>query len=161
MSHFFTLTASGQASESLPRKLKEGELMNGIVNTDTPKISFEAMNMQPVSKTLNNRISIVCRITLLDNSNNITKDLGTGFLIGKGLLLTNNHVIPDKKTASKALVWFHYEKGNQKNAIQVHCNPDKNNGGLFITNESDKDSKIGKDNLDFTILALESKPEGL
>lgn len=35
---------------------------------------------------------------------------GTGFLVGKNLLITNNHVLPDKETAAGATVEFNYEQ---------------------------------------------------
>ncbi|MDD7936943.1 serine protease [Actinomycetospora lutea] len=36
---------------------------------------------------------------------------GTGFLVGRRLLLTNNHVLPDASTAASALVEFDFELG--------------------------------------------------
>jgi V8-like Glu-specific endopeptidase len=36
--------------------------------------------------------------------------MGTGFLVAPGLLMTNNHVVPDLKTATRTQVEFHYER---------------------------------------------------
>jgi len=36
--------------------------------------------------------------------------LGTGFLVRKNLLITNNHVISDKEDARRSKIWFNYQK---------------------------------------------------
>jgi V8-like Glu-specific endopeptidase len=45
----------------------------------------------------------VCRL-LLDNGG-----LGTGFLVSRGLLLTNNHVLPTPQSAQNAIAEFNYQ----------------------------------------------------
>jgi S1-C subfamily serine protease len=52
---------------------------------------------------------------------NFGAEEGTGFLVGNGLLLTNNHVIPDKETADSSSVEFDRESnqyGEPKRAEQ-------------------------------------------
>lgn len=50
----------------------------------------------------------VCRIKVLARPAT-PSDYGTGFLITPGLLLTNNHVLPNAKTANRSLAEFGYE----------------------------------------------------
>ena len=50
----------------------------------------------------------VCRIKVVATDGD-PPVYGTGFLIAPGLLLTNNHVLPDENTASSSLAEFNYE----------------------------------------------------
>ncbi|MFA1627613.1 DNA/RNA non-specific endonuclease [Rhizobium mongolense] len=50
----------------------------------------------------------VCRIKILGRPAS-PPDYATGFLITSGLLLTNNHVLPDAETAANSLAEFGYE----------------------------------------------------
>ncbi|MGR9207474.1 DNA/RNA non-specific endonuclease (plasmid) [Rhizobium leguminosarum] len=50
----------------------------------------------------------ICRIKILGRPAT-PPDYGTGFLITPGLLITNNHVLPDFETASYSLAEFAYE----------------------------------------------------
>ncbi|MES5866643.1 trypsin-like peptidase domain-containing protein [Bacillus cereus group sp. RP32] len=59
----------------------------------------------------------------------------SGFLVGKDLLLTNNHVFPDASTANQAVIRFNFENdihGNPKPNDDYYCNA----GQFFYTNES-------------------------
>ncbi len=46
-----------------------------------------------------------------------TRGYGTGFLVGDGLLLTNNHVLPDRDTAGFAEVQAYYERDKFGNEL--------------------------------------------
>lgn len=53
--------------------------------------------------------------------------LGTGFLIGNGLLITNNHVLPNPKDAATAKIWFNYEEtasNAQSEVAEFDLDPD-------------------------------------
>ncbi|AQR93670.1 endonuclease [Clostridium saccharoperbutylacetonicum] len=78
----------------------------------------------------------VCRIST-------PSGLGTGFLIDKGLLMTNNHVIENKEIAKESFAEFYYEK--DKEIVKVNLKPDE----IFITSPLD--------DLDFTIVSCDIK----
>lgn len=78
----------------------------------------------------------VCRITTPAGT------LGTGFLIDKGIIITNNHVIEDQNAAEGSFAEFYYEEG--KTSILVNIKPSE----LFISSP--------KEDLDFTIVACET-----
>ncbi len=80
------------------------------------------------------RSKAVCRIST-------PRSYGTGSLIGKGILLTNNHVLRSRQVADGSVAEFFYEEGKQK--IIVDILPDQ----LFITNKA----------LDFTIVGCDMK----
>src|SRR5579862_3526495 len=64
---------------------------------------------------LSNRRFAVCRIVLANGRG------GTGFLIGKDLILTNNHVLDNPETALKAkVVFFHTTKSK---GVEVGLDP--------------------------------------
>lgn len=57
---------------------------------------------------------------------------GTGFLVAPGLLLTNNHVLPDAETAAAASARFNYEQdpaGELLASVYHRCAPDR----FFLT----------------------------
>ncbi|MDH3677616.1 MAG: trypsin-like peptidase domain-containing protein [Nitrosopumilus sp.] len=73
--------------------------------------------------------------------------VGTGFLIGPDIIMTNNHVIKSKQDAQNAIIEFNYELGvdtQPKNSESFTLKPDS----IFITNSR----------LDFTIVRVEGKP---
>lgn len=67
--------------------------------------------------------------------------LGTGFLIGRSFLMTNNHVLSNKGEAEGSVAEFGYEEGEDITRIAIEPNR------LFITDE----------NLDFTIVACDGR----
>lgn len=70
---------------------------------------------------------------------------GTGFLVSDRLLLTNNHVIPDKASALEMLVEFRYELGlNQRPPVPIRFELDPD--AFFETDQTN--------DLDFTLIAL-------
>lgn len=82
-------------------------------------------------------------ITLIDTG----KWLGTGFMIGYNLLLTNNHVLPDQSSLDNTIFRFNYQltfDGQEEKVKQYSAKP----RGCFYTNES----------LDFTVIELEGTP---
>lgn len=78
------------------------------------------------------RAKAVCRIVT-------QRSLGTGFLVANGFVMTNNHVIEDRATASGTRAEFGFD-GNQT-PVTVQLRPDR----FFITDET----------LDFTIVACD------
>ena len=70
---------------------------------------------------------------------------GTGFLIAPRVLITNNHVLPNRTVAARAMANFHFEvnlKDQPLDPIAVALAPD----ALFFTSP--------KEELDFTVVAL-------
>lgn len=73
--------------------------------------------------------------------------LGTGFLVGPRVLMTNNHVLRSASSASDAVARFNFEEdidGNLRPVDDYRCRPDL----LFATNSR----------LDYTIVALDGRP---
>jgi S1-C subfamily serine protease len=82
---------------------------------------------------------------------------GTGFLIGRDVLLTNNHVISSEVKARKAVIHFNYEKdidGNDTVVRKVRCAPSSG----FQTSKA-LDSGADADHLDYTVVKL-AEPVG-
>ncbi|HEX7184437.1 MAG TPA: trypsin-like peptidase domain-containing protein [Thermoanaerobaculia bacterium] len=84
-----------------------------------------------------NRARAVCRIVTRDS-------LGTGFLIARGVLMTNNHVLESASAASGSIAEFGFEERGVRIAAAIQ--PDR----LFITNVD----------LDFTIVAVDDSRIG-
>lgn len=76
----------------------------------------------------------VCRIST-------ETSLGTGFLIARGILMTNNHVLETKEVAAASVAEFGFEEGRDLQRVPIE--PDR----LFITDEG----------LDFTIVACDDQ----
>ncbi|MBK5447506.1 trypsin-like peptidase domain-containing protein [Bacillus sp. TH22] len=88
----------------------------------------------------------VARILLAPLPNGDTV-VGTGFLIDKDLLLTNNHVFPTKESTIGAKIQFNYQKDLANNFLPVDeysCESDV----LFITDPE----------LDYTVVKLNNNP---
>lgn len=77
----------------------------------------------------------VCRIKTARN-------LGTGFLIAPGILMTNNHVLGSKNEAQDSVAEFGFEPGREMIVVAIQPNR------LFITHKE----------LDFTIVACDGEP---
>lgn len=83
----------------------------------------------------------VCRI--IQMSGGVRHPIGSGFMVGPGLLMTNNHVIEDTDQASMYLAEFDYEyntKGKLKNSYSFSLDPER----FFIT----------KVRLDYTVVGV-------
>ncbi len=77
---------------------------------------------------------------------------GTGFLISRRLIMTNNHVLPDARHALASEIWFDYNlssEDKENDAVKVRLRPDL----FFVTSDEDE--------LDYTIVAIEGPDEGL
>lgn len=72
---------------------------------------------------------------------------GTGFLVAKDLLLTNNHVLPSADVSANSVFRFNYEDDFQGKAQPVEEYRAKAKG-IFQTNEA----------LDYTLVQLEGEP---
>ncbi len=100
---------------------------------------------------LNGRALVVCRIILGKNLGG-----GTGFLIGKDLIMTNNHVLSSLESARDAQAQFFYTKDSE--GVQVALNPDD----FFCTSPSPDlvgFEPIKKGALDFTVVSIHSHPK--
>jgi endonuclease G len=76
--------------------------------------------------------------------------MGTGFLISPHLIMTNNHVIPDKQTAAESIIEFEYVANDSGQAIQANAFqllPEK----LFLTSDEKE--------FDFSIIQIEAQNE--
>ena len=72
---------------------------------------------------------------------------GTGFLVGPGLLLTNNHVLNNRATARNAIAQFNYQTEDDSRFAPrrvFHLDPDR----LFLTSPA-------VDGLDFTLVHID------
>ena len=76
------------------------------------------------------KVEAICRVIT-------PTSYGTGFLIGHGYLMTNNHVLDNVKDAKKSIAEFDFEQGKQSRRIAIDPNR------FFITDKE----------LDFTIVA--------
>ncbi len=104
------------------------------------------------------RAAVVCHIVLGGGQGG-----GTGFLIGKDLIMTNNHVLDSLETARGAKALFFYTTSTEK--VEIDLNPDD----FFHTSKTpDRTSKtpdrLGfeptkKGYLDFTIVSIKSHPK--
>jgi endonuclease G len=76
--------------------------------------------------------------------------MGTGFLISPQLIMTNNHVIPDKQVAAESLIEFEYVADDSGKAIQTNAFrllPDM----LFLSSDENE--------FDFSIIQIEAQNE--
>lgn len=90
----------------------------------------------------------VCRICIIDE-NRFSQGCGTGFMIAPNILLTNNHVLPEKSLCKNSLAEFDYEldtKGKPKNSTFFSLDGDI----LFYTNKA----------LDYTIVYVRENTDG-
>ncbi|MFC4116813.1 trypsin-like peptidase domain-containing protein [Nonomuraea zeae] len=75
---------------------------------------------------------------------------GTGFMITRDLLMTNNHVLADSPAAERTGYEFNYQVDRHNRPAEVRtCGAEP--GGLFYTNPE----------LDFTVIELRDPPAGL
>ena len=79
---------------------------------------------------------------------------GTGYLIGRKLVLTNHHVISSNKVCWKYRALFFYD--GSKKTLEFKFDTTKETGFFYTSPSPDEDGKnsLTKDHLDFTILAL-------
>ncbi len=88
------------------------------------------------------RSGAVCRMVGIDLD--LQPSYGTGFCIGPGWLLTNNHVVPTAQIARLARAEFGYWTASAANStVRVSLDPDRG----FVTSVA----------LDYTLVALEAK----
>lgn len=77
-------------------------------------------------------------------------DYGTGFLAGTGLIMTNNHVIPDRATAAVSRFTFHYQDNADTTARErLVCGAKAD--GLFYTDPA----------LDVTVVEIADPPQDI
>ena len=102
------------------------------------------------AQTLLDKKGAVCRVILLSETQNDRQDCGTGFLVGPGLVMTNNHVLPEKTVWKNARAIFYY---GTKNQLQLSFDPET---FFFPSPSPDKKGILPLElqKLDFTIVAL-------
>ena len=101
------------------------------------------------AKRLEECCNAVCRIVSPDN-------LGTGFVIGNRLLMTNHHILQSEEICQKSMAEFFYSSGKER--VRVEFAPST----FFVTSKSPDTAGIApltKDELDFTIVALKPHPK--
>ncbi|MEO7521327.1 MAG: trypsin-like peptidase domain-containing protein, partial [Gemmatimonas sp.] len=77
-----------------------------------------------------------------------TRSYGTGFLVAPGIVLTNEHVLPERELADIARIRFRYEEpdeGAVSAIISTRSVPEQ----LFLTS-----TMLGRPELDFTLVAV-------
>lgn len=72
---------------------------------------------------------------------------GTGFMLSRNLLLTNNHVIPSRETAHDCIVRFNYQLDAASNP-EIYQDYKVVSDGIFQTNQ----------HLDYTLLEIDKSP---
>lgn len=83
---------------------------------------------------------------VIKHSTGRTVGHGTGFMVSPRLLLTNNHVLENKREAKNSLIEFNYREnyaGDRTNSIRFKLRPDK----FFFTDDA----------LDFSLVAVEKQ----
>jgi subtilisin family serine protease len=96
--------------------------------------------------------SSVCRIVLQGPSGII--GYGTGCLVAPNVLITNNHVLPNVETASRAIAQFNYELGDNGQIltpIAFRFRPDL----FFLTSPYAQQTALPFSGRDFTLVAVE------
>ncbi|MFN2138277.1 MAG: trypsin-like peptidase domain-containing protein [Candidatus Promineifilaceae bacterium] len=73
---------------------------------------------------------------------------GSGFLVGPGLVMTNNHVVGSEPAAQQSMITFNYQLDRQLQPAQSHTTRALP-GGFFYTNPD----------LDFTLFEIEEAPD--
>lgn len=114
--------------------------------TDQEEIGY--IDSELLSK-LSRKALAVCQIVLESGQG------GTGFLIGKNLIMTNHHVIRTKDIAMKAQALFFHTTNSQK--VKVALDP----ASFFYTSPAPTTDFecITAKSLDFTIVGIKSKPK--
>jgi hypothetical protein len=99
----------------------------------------------------------VCRIVIRTQGGNT--GYGTGFLVAPGIILTNNHIFPNKEIAATSTVQFRYElsvSGDPLDAISCRLNPER----FFVTSSFKKNPNDNFSGLDFTFIGLDERDQG-
>lgn len=90
----------------------------------------------------------ICRISIFDGAG-LEQGFGSGFLISPGVLITNNHVLPDAGWAGRSIAEFDYALdtyGEPMPTALFSLQPE----ALFVTSEA----------LDFTVVAVKPVSRG-
>ena len=130
-------------------------------SSTTQKSSYNPQYVDPqVPAILSLRAHVVCRIKIKDIETG-RGNVGTGFLIGRDLIMTNNHVLPSIKSARMAKAKFFYTTQSLEPASEKAVKVDLDPGNFFYTSlTSDplgfKENK--SPNLDFTIVSIKPHP---
>jgi len=109
-------------------------------------VSFLALGLQ--------RARAVAKVRMSDGSS------GSGFLIGDNILITNNHVLPDSKTAASAVAQFNYQQ-TLEGLDEPMCEMKFKPKDLFETSETDDWSAVrveGNANARWGALKLQLAP---
>lgn len=78
---------------------------------------------------------------------NADQSFGTGFLISPSIVMTNNHVLPNKETAATAKIEFNFQIDLLGNPLQVDSYSTSPNELFYTNSETD---------LDFTIVRVKN-----
>lgn len=107
-------------------------------------------------------------VCLISSKKDISKQKGTGFLIGYNLLMTCHHVLKDPDMARKCKAYFNYSMESNERSFSLDFLPPINGqifddqNGFFLTREVRRGDPLGAEKLDYTIIALKDPlPEDL
>ena len=128
-----------------------------VPTSTTPKSSYNPGYVDPqLPIILSSRAHVVCHIQV-SAMETCPGNKGTGFLIGKDLILTNNHVVPSIESARRAkAIFFYTTEESAPERVEVDLAPDD-----FFYTSPKPDSPfqaINFENLDFTIVSIHSHP---
>ena len=115
-----------------------------------PEIQQEPYSNSEVLSELNERAKVVCQIVLKEG-------VGTAFLIGRDLIMTNHHVLATREIAREAKAVFFHLKDSQ-DRVTVDLDPEQ----FFYTSPTPDRlgfKPITKTNLDFTIVSIKPHPK--
>ncbi len=99
--------------------------------------------------------------SLVELSNSVVKiskrgnPIGTGFLVGNDVIITNHHVIGSEAEAEGMVAEFDYELDRnmvERTPSKFRVDPSK----FFLTSSLDYDRTVPNSGLDFTLVAIES-----
>lgn len=123
-----------------------------------PAVALERINGVPnfqdasIIKKIVRLSETVCRV--ITESTYGSSGYGTGFLVSENILMTNNHVLPDRDAASRSIAQFGYElneHGQAVSPVNFRLRPDL----FFLTSSYQKNNSQPYSGLDFTLVAVE------
>jgi endonuclease G len=144
----------GEISSSSEQRERRDFLASSLQDDDAAERVFERVlsgnELQPIAYLARGAIASrsIARIEIRSPSG-VFEGFGTGFLIGPGVLITNNHVLPDPSSATASIAQFLYETGiddEQQAAVAFELDP----GALFHTSPE----------LDFSVVAVRASATG-
>ncbi|BCL33650.1 trypsin-like peptidase domain-containing protein [Nostoc sp. MS1] len=123
-----------------------GQWKGGETTADVLEKIFGENTLRPIA-FLQRGLEVARSVAYIGVKSSYQRWSGTGFLVAKDLLLTNNHVLPSSDLLTNSIFRFNYEddfQGQSQPSQEYHAKP----SGLFHTNEE----------LDYTLVELDGEP---